>query len=320
MDVAGGDAAAVDKDGSTAVSRMAAFSVLGCVLSALGPSGDGCEPVHQSASGTRSATGHSTASSRFTRNTHSYRDNAYYGSTVYIQALCALRDRGHLERILLTSGLTNSKSTTLGSDIRHQDGIFEATLTLCAHIACSTDGAHILVDFGVLECINSLPPVQVPSSRGSSGQEETFSISTAYAGSRRRSGVEPDVPITAVEAEVTLTPLLRLLRSIAAASSSVLVLKHCAQFMVRNRPVVSYFLRLYSPTLKGLRVVHSIVSIMCMIAPISVPQHHSEEKSEPARSSQSGVTPMSLWELEMGPDGDSFTSDLCRLGRVLGTY
>lgn len=329
VDIAGGDAAAADNDGAAAVSRMSAFSALGCILSILGPSGDGIEHWRDS-----SATGVSHSTSRRSRPTQSHHD-PYYGSAAYIQCLHILRDRGHLERILLASGLSSVKSsgnkgTQTSVDLANHpaDGIMEATLTLCAHLACSRDGTHILVDMGVLDCVNNLPPLQVPSVKHSddySSHGTPFSIATADAGeggkSRHLSHLASNHPSTVTEVEIAITPLLRLLRAVASSSPSVLVLKQCALFMVRNHPVISFFLRLNRPSLKSLRIVHAIVGIMCVIAPASIPQQQfSETKFEPAYSTHSGrgVTSASLWEVEMGPKGDAFTADLCRLCRVLG--
>ena len=319
VDIAGGDAAAADEDGANTVSSMSAFAVLDCVLAVLGPSSSGLE-AHHSYTSVSFSSAYSTSRPGHTSGHHG---DAHYGSTVYMQCLHTLRDRGHVERILLTAGLTTVRGSDKDITERTQhvtEGVFEATLTLCAHLACSSDGTHMLLDLGLLESINNLPLLQVPSVRAA-GRHESFSIATADAGHRRRTPVRP-TPSSQSDVEVSLIPLLRLLRAMASTSPSVLVLKQCALFMARNHATVSFFLQLHSPSIRGLRLVHAIVSLFCMIAPATVPQLQSstETKYEPLQTRHSlGGQLASLWEVEMGPRGDAYISDMCKLGRVIGT-
>jgi hypothetical protein len=273
------------------VSRISAFSALGSVLSVIGPSVDNSDTFESSVPTFKKSQG--------------YRDSRY-GSSIFLQALYLLRDRGHLKRILMSVGLAD-KSSASPSDAA--PGLLEATLTLCTHIASCRDGSNILLEYGVLSGINSLPAIPLPSNRSHSEDIQEFSIETADSGGGSMTlHTEEDI-------EVMLEPILRLLNILGASSPCHEVLQQCCVFLIHNHSIVSYFLHLHSPTLRGLRVVYSLVSVMCLIAPAT----SSIQPADQNLSSQTSPLLSSIWETEMGPKGDVYTANLCRLARVLGS-
>jgi hypothetical protein len=287
IDIAAADAA-IDSS-KDLVSRISAFSALGSVLSIIGPSADNSDAFESSVP--------------TFKNSQQYRDS-HYGSSIFLQALYLLRDRGHLKRILLSVGLTD-KSLSTASDAA--PGLLEATLTLCTHIASCRDGSNILLEYGVLNGINSLPVIPLPSNRSHSEEAQEFSIDTADVG-RGSMALHTEEDI-----EVMLEPILRLLNILGASSPCHEVLQQCCVFLLHNHSIVSYFLHLHSPTLRGLRIIYSLVSVMCLIAPAT----SAVQPSDPNQATSSLLA--SIWETEMGPKGDVYTANLCRLARVLGS-
>lgn len=287
IDIAAADAA-TDSTGDL-VSRISAFSALGSVLSIIGPSFDNSETFESTVPTFKKS--------------QQYRDSRY-GSSIFLKALYLLRDSGHLKRILMSVGLTE-KSSTSPSDA--SPGLLDATLTLCAHIASCRDGSNILLEYGVLDGINSLPVIPLPSNRAHPDDAKEFSIDTADSGRGEMLHTEEDI-------EVLLEPILRLLNILGASSPCHEVLQQCCVFLIHNHSIVSYFLHLHSPTLRGLRVVYSLVSIMCLIAPSTSSIHPDK-----TLTNQTNLMLSSIWETEMGPKGDVYTAYLCRLVRVLGS-
>jgi hypothetical protein len=307
IDIAAADAAlnsSVDM-----VGRISSFSALGSVLSAIGPSVDPTNSYHEPTA---------AAVPSFKRS-QQYRDT-HYGSSTFLQALSLLRDRGHLKRILLNVGLIDSNGTGTAAAHTPYDsmtGLLEATLTLCSHISSCRDGANILLEYGVLNGLNCLPVLPLPSSQADPLQE----FSTNLGGGRNN----PPPTYTEDDIEVMLEPTLRLLNILGSTSPCHEVLRQCCLFLINNSQIISYYLHLRAPTLRGLRVVFSIVNLMCLIAPSTMAADGGVTEGGRGRGqgqrekSQSAVLYSSIWETEMGPKGDVYTADLCRLARVLGS-
>jgi hypothetical protein len=297
IDIAAADAAldsTVDM-----VGRISAFSALGSVLSVIGPSTDSSNDSSSSAA--------ASAAPSFKRS-QQYRDT-HYGSSTFLQSLYLLRDRGHLKRLLLNVGLVDNKSAG-AAPYDTMTGLLEATLTLCSHIASCRDGANILLEYGVLTGLNSLPVIPLPSSSSHDDHLQDFLSSTQSS-----AYTEDDI-------EVMLEPTLRLLNVLGSTSPCHEVLQQCCLFLVNNHQIISYYLHLRSLSLRGLRVILSIVSVMCLIAPATSAIQREGREEGPRGGQREEKNPFfysSIWETEMGPKGDAYTADLCRLGRVLGS-
>lgn len=281
----------------TASWRLISFSMLSSILSILTPNSIEPDTVNLLASKRMGCNG-SMSSGQW--NQFSKSDNSTHLSIPYLTFIRTLYERKYLEQILSTIGFfstsSNDKYTSLNLQQNNTNqntqnnidiGMFESVLSLCSHIGSTADGAQLLIDSGVLTCITNLPPFHNP---GASLNPQIMLPSVFTTGN-----------VTESDIEGILTPLLRLLRGMAAATSSRYVLEECARFFVRNHNSILHFFKIEKVTLRSLKIIHSVVSIICMIA---------ESCNEPLHG---GNGAHSLWESCMGSIGDVYTTALCKL-------
>jgi len=308
VDIIGGDASLPSKD--SLICRMSAFSALGCLLSIIGPQEYGS-----------TYSGAPSDSVRSKRHSQYYRDT-FLSSSPYVNSITVLRDKGHLKRILCNANLSSSMGEHNSGNISFSsdDILLEATLTLCSHIACSSEGAHLLYDLGVIQFINTWPTIPVPSTQviGKRDSHGVQSSNSGYLNGRSRHS-HHEIPVSEQETVTLLAPFLRLMRAMAASSPSEDILRQCAEFLVHNHQVVSYFLRLQFSTLGGLRLTLAIVSLMCTIASAGTALSERMEGHIGRASSERSISAVhSLWEVCMGPKGDSYTAELCNMAKIIG--
>ena len=220
----------------------------------------------------------------------------------------------------------------------------ESVLSLGAHLACSHDGTNILLELGIFRALNAYPPLPVPH-RNVSGtsstlkhdhlltksaaelvnliEEETkepFSIDNIdYLLNRKNKNKSSLSTLTSswvsndnIDAMFSL--FLLIFRSSLSNTSSKDILDECAAFLIRNHDICAHYLRLQSPSLAGLDIAHSIVSLFCFLG--------SASPARPSLSSTFNVDnefiALPSWESRMGARGDSLTTELSKILTALG--
>lgn len=168
----------------------------------------------------------------------------------------------------------------------------------------------MLMEYGVIAGINSLPIIPLPSNKlnQENSQDYLFSLNDDTTKSNNVH-TEEDI-------QMMLEPILRFLNAMCASSPCYEVLKQCCQFLTHNYHIISYFLHFKSSSIKGLSMIHSIINLICLIVPAtcSVQQQQQQQQNNANQSLLASV-----WETEMGPKGDIYTTELCRLMRIFGS-
>lgn len=317
IEIAASDAS-LDSPSNDLLSRISAISALGSVLSIIGPSIETIDYFSDSY----------TPSYKKSQQYHDTR----YGTSTFLQSIYHLRDRGHLKRILLHVGLVDKSSststctstTTTNTIPPPPPGLLEATLTLCSHIGSCRDGSNILLEYGVLLGINSLPIIPLPTSTSSNTaatsveEENLFPLYSTTSGTNSHN----NSTYTDEDIQIILEPTLRLLNVLGSTSPCYEILQQCCYFLINNSTIISYYLHLKLPTLKGLSIIYSILNLMCLIAPATTSTTTTTTSATtttvPPSTSTSTIT-VSIWEIEMGPKGDMYTTNLNRLCRIFSS-